>query len=130
EVEAPLIFVGFHRGQASLDWGAYAGLDLRGRIVLLIDGSAPVDFPTEALIRGARGVIWITDDSPLSVRSQTELGAEPAMYFQKPALPIFRVRSSVAEDLLRQDGFSLSTLLHSPQTGMLDGRTWWTVPLH
>ncbi|MBC7223476.1 MAG: M28 family peptidase [Anaerolineae bacterium] len=108
--QAPLAFVGFHRGRGDLSWADYKGMDLRGRIVLLMEGNAPRDFPTEALIRGAAGVLWVTGDRPEDVRSQAQLTGDPDEYLRRPTLPVFRIRRQVAEALVAPAGLHLEDL--------------------
>ncbi len=108
QVQAPLAFVGFQGRE--LTWEAYKGLDLQDRIILLLADNAPPDFPTEALIRGAKGVLWVTDDRSATLRSQIQLAHAPSDYLRLPSLPIFRIRPAVAETLLAQAGLDLATL--------------------
>ncbi|MBN1995255.1 MAG: M28 family peptidase [Anaerolineae bacterium] len=104
--QAPLAFVGFHARE--IPWDAYKKLDLSGRIALLLPDNAPPDFATEALIRGARGVLWIASDNPEAVHSQVQLA--DGDYVRRPTLPIFRIRPAVAEALLAPAGIDLDTL--------------------
>ncbi len=97
-VTAPLTLVGFKPGQPD-EWDSYIGLDLRGKIALLVRGNAPPDFPTEALIRGAAGVLWVTGDGRDDVASQiANPGGES---LRSPTLPIFRIRPSIAQTILQ-----------------------------
>jgi ABC-type dipeptide/oligopeptide/nickel transport system permease subunit len=123
DVEAEVTFIGFLRQPASLD--AYRGLDLRGRIAMVIEGNAPNDFATEALIRGAQGVIWVTGDGETDVRSQKILRDSAANFLRKPQIPIFKVRPSVAEGIVQADGITLSTLLTSGSEIVRDGKDWF-----
>jgi peptide/nickel transport system permease protein len=111
EVEAPLTFVGFQQSKDKYTWESFKDLDLRDRVVILLQGNAPADFATEALIRGARGVLWITGDGPNDVRSQIQLvnpGEQDASSLRRPQIPIFRVRPSVARAMLEPDGLELT----------------------
>lgn len=111
DVEAPVVFVGFELEPSQYTWESFRGLDLRGRIVLLLEGNAPHDFATEALLHGAEGVLWISGTGRDDVRSQIQL-ADPAKgYLTKPNIPIFRVRPSVAGAILERDGILMSDLL-------------------
>ncbi len=97
-VTAPLTLVGFKPGQPD-EWDSYIGLDLRGKIALLVRGNAPPDFPTEALVRGAAGVLWVTGDGRDDVASQiANPGGES---LRSPTLPIFRIRPSIAQTILQ-----------------------------
>jgi peptide/nickel transport system permease protein len=108
---APLTFVGFEHEPEAYDWESYKGLDLQGRIVLLKEGNAPRDFATEALIRGARGALWVAGDGAHDVRSQVQLADPSGEYLADPAMPIFRIRPSVADAILGTRGISVSNLL-------------------
>ena len=108
--EGLIVFIGFDSQNKRVSWEDYADLDLRGRIVLLLEGNAPGEFPTEALIRGAAGVLWVTSDAPEAVRSQIQLAHTSSDYLCKPTLPIFRVRPAVANAILEPAGLSLNAL--------------------
>ena len=112
--QGPVVFVGFRHKPNGYTWESFKGLDLRERIVLLQEGNAPPDFATEAMIRGARGVLWIVEgvgagDGPHDVRSQLRLADDE--YLQAPNLPVFRIRPAVAEALLVDDGQAVAELL-------------------
>jgi ABC-type dipeptide/oligopeptide/nickel transport system permease subunit len=114
-VQASLIFVGFEptSGQASgdgrLSWESYKGLDLRDRVVLLVRGNAPSDFANEALIRGARGVLWVVGDGESECQSQSQVLGKESM--RRPQMPVFCIRPWVADALVRADGCSVSDLV-------------------
>lgn len=110
QAQARLAFVHFQPGKQRWQWQDYQGLDLRDRIVLAFAASAPPDFATEALIRGAQGVLWIMDDDPTSIRSQIQLASPENDYVRKPTLPIFRIPPDVAQALLEPAGLTLSAL--------------------
>ena len=100
DVEAPLTFVGLRLGQGHYDWESFKGLDLRDKIVVLLEGNAQPDFVTEVLIRGARGVLWISGDGRDDVRSQIQLADPDKDYLRQPNIPIFRIRPSVASAIV------------------------------
>jgi hypothetical protein len=124
DVEAPLTFVGFQRSKKAYDWEDFKGLDLRDRIVVLLAGNAPQDFATEALIRGARGVLWIAGEGRDDVRSQIQRIDQT--YLSKPSMPIFRIRPSAASAILVQDGISPSDLLQDSDVVGQSGPGWFT----
>ncbi|MGD8625800.1 MAG: ABC transporter permease subunit [Anaerolineae bacterium] len=125
EVRAGLTFVGFEREPGQYGWETFKGLDLRGRVVLLLQGNAPADFATEALIRGAEGVLWIAGEGRDEIRSQVQLADAAQGYLTRPTLPIYRIRPWVAEAILEQDDLLLSDLLLP--TGVTDsGAGWFT----
>lgn len=121
EVQAPLTVVTFQYGQRSLDWGSYKGLDLRERIVVVVEGSTPPDFASEALIRGAKGVLWVVRDELTALRSQIRVDGREALL--EPQIPILRIRPEVADALLAPDGHAVETLL-SAEGGDQIGPGW------
>jgi len=125
EVQAPLVFVGFKGPGLARE--EYRGLDLQGRIVLLLADNAPEDFPTEALIRGAAGVLWVTGDGPYDVRSELQLAGQASDYLRRPTLPIFRIRPAVAETLLAQAGLDLPDLRRQVTRWPEDREELWLV---
>lgn len=104
EAEGGVTFVGFQPAGQAHEWESFKGLDLRNQIVLLQEGNAPQDFATEALIRGARGVLWITGNGRDDVRSQKQLADAAGEYLSTPTIPIFRIRPAVAQALLERAG--------------------------
>ncbi|MGB3714524.1 MAG: ABC transporter permease subunit [Candidatus Promineifilaceae bacterium] len=108
--EYPITFLSFTEDDSAYSWESYRGLDLADRIILLIEGNAPSGFTTEALIRGAKGVLWITGDAQDAVRSQVQLAYADQLYLQKPTLPILRIRPEVAQAIVTQAGLNLSDL--------------------
>jgi ABC-type dipeptide/oligopeptide/nickel transport system permease subunit len=126
DVEAPLTFVGFRLGQNEYTWESFKGLDLRGRIVILLKGNAPPDFATEALIRGARGVLWITGDGRDDVCSQIQLADPGKDYLRKPNIPIFRIRPSVASAIVEKSGGTMSDLFALDGEVNQSGPGWFT----
>lgn len=126
DVTLPLTFVGFETDEPVLDWSAYQGLDLRGRIVLLLEGNAPANFPTEALVRGAKGVIWVADDEALT--SQTQFTNPDGDFMRSPQLPIFRIQPSTAETILSSMNGSMADLFASNVVSQ-SGVGWFTQAL-
>jgi len=110
DVTLPLTFVGFRGSTGSYDWESFAGLDLRERIVLLLEGNAPLNFAEEALIRGARGILWVAGEDPAAVRSQNQFADPEQVYLRPPHIPIFRIRPGVAAALLEPAGLSQADL--------------------
>lgn len=114
-IQAPLTFVGFgsmgeHAAAEDgegLGWESFKGLDLRDRVVLLVQGNAPPEFGNEALIRGARGVLWVVGEDECYSQIQI-LGSES---LRKPQIPVFCIRPWVADALLKADGHSLVDLM-------------------
>ncbi|MGB2897230.1 MAG: ABC transporter permease subunit [Anaerolineales bacterium] len=109
QAEAPLTFIGFRDDQEPTPQ-AYKGLDLQGKIVLLQEGNAPEDFPTEALIRGAQGILWIKQESGDTLRSEMIYIGEERDFVRSPTLPIFQIGPAVAQTILTDDGLTIPDL--------------------
>ncbi|MFZ5917256.1 MAG: ABC transporter permease subunit [Chloroflexota bacterium] len=125
QVEAPLAFVGFSRLPQDYGWQDFKGLDLRGRIVLLQQGNAPADFADEALIRGARGVLWVVGQGRDEVRSQIQLLDAAGASLRRPIIPIYRIRPAVADALLAQVGSRVAGLLLDEAPAEQAGPGWF-----
>jgi peptide/nickel transport system permease protein len=127
DVTYPITYVGFEGGDQDYAWDSFQGLDLRDRIVLIMRDRAPADFAGEALIRGARGVLWITEGGTQALRSQIQLADPDKFYLSKPTLPVFRIAFPVAEAILEQAGLPASDLFQ-PDPGSKDqtGPGWFT----
>jgi peptide/nickel transport system permease protein len=126
DVTAPLTFVGFELEPDQYNWESFKGLDLRDRIVVLMQGNAPPDFATEALIRGARGVLWTTGDGRDDTRSQIQLADSGQRYLVRPNIPIYRIRPSVATALFAPSEVALTDLLLHDETVDQSGPGWFT----
>jgi ABC-type dipeptide/oligopeptide/nickel transport system permease subunit len=91
-------------------YARFKGLDLGGRVAMVIDGNAPEDFETEALIRGAQGVLIVSDD----VASRNQLlstgRSAPADYLEHPPLPVFRITPATADAILAGDGLGVGAI--------------------
>ncbi len=119
-VTAPLTFVGFADASGT-DWGE---LSLRGRIAVLLESNAPPTFATEALRRGAQGVIWLTDDA--EVTSETHYAEDAAAnYLRNPVLPIMRLSRSATERFLQRVGLNRAELLNPDGPVSQQGDSWF-----
>ncbi len=126
DAEAPLTFVGFQYEGSRYGWESFKGLDLRDRIVILLQGNAPEGFAAEALIRGAHGILWIAGDGRDDVRSQIQLAYSGGDYLRQPNLPTFRIRPAVASAILEQAGLTVSDLLVPDGKIVQSGPGWFT----
>jgi hypothetical protein len=81
------------------------------------------------LIRGAVGVIWINRTDSDEVRSQIQLANANSDYLRNPNIPIFRVRPSVAQQLLEPSGWTLERLLDDDPS-VENGTPWYTHDLN
>jgi ABC-type dipeptide/oligopeptide/nickel transport system permease subunit len=124
EATAPVTFIGFDENLGRASWDVFKGLDLRGRIALVWQGNAPADFATEALIRGAQGVLWIAGEGRDDVRSQRQVAGPAAAYLRSPTMPILRIRPEVAETIATDGGSALSELL-VPGRGISQSGPGW-----
>jgi ABC-type dipeptide/oligopeptide/nickel transport system permease subunit len=82
----------------------FKGLDLRGRIALVFVGNAPADFDTEALIRGAEGVLTVSTD----VRPHNQI--LDGDYLEHPQLPVFSITPEAADAILAGDGLNAAAI--------------------
>jgi ABC-type dipeptide/oligopeptide/nickel transport system permease subunit len=80
---------------------SFRGLDLRGRTAMIIAGNALPDFETEALIRGAEGVLIVSSD--VKPRNQ----ALSDYYMESPSLPMMRITPQAADQILARAGISV-----------------------
>ncbi|MBE9508796.1 MAG: ABC transporter permease subunit, partial [Chloroflexi bacterium] len=94
-------------------YARFKGLDLTGRIVMIIAGNAPDDFANEALIRGAEGVLLVSSD--VTPRNQV-LSQEFGFYLERPPVPIFRITPATADAILAGGGSA-----SLPQVGEIEG---------
>jgi hypothetical protein len=122
---APITVVGFDPGVARVQPQDFKGLDLRGRVVLLVEGNAPPDFQTEALIRGAEGILWVSLDAQSSLRSQAFFADPKLDYLRAPQLPIFRVGHGLIESLLAEQDPSLQDVFTNDPAAEQSGRGWF-----
>ncbi|MEJ2707959.1 MAG: ABC transporter permease subunit [Anaerolineales bacterium] len=127
----PVTYVGFEERDRDYDWESFQGLDLRNRIIMLMADSAPADFADEALIRGAKGVLWITEGGAQELRSQIQLADAEKFYMSKPTFPVFRITFPVAQVILEQAGLAASDLFQ-PDLVSKDqtGAGWFTQDLN
>jgi peptide/nickel transport system permease protein len=128
--EAPLTFVGFDR-EARADgvpWPAFKGLDLRDRIVLLVEGNTPADMANEALIRGAEGVLWVVGNGSDAGRGicQSQFQLLGAESLRQPSLPVFCIQPAVAAALLEGEELSLQLLLDREGGADTSGPGWFS----
>jgi len=129
DITLPLTFVGFNSPTISESWESYQGLDLRGQIVLLVQGNAPPNFATEALLRGARGVLWVIDENLGNIHSEIQLADPEKYYLSKPNIPIFKINPATAGVLLQHADMSLGDLFIEGETDNQTNTGWYTLPL-
>jgi ABC-type dipeptide/oligopeptide/nickel transport system permease subunit len=108
-VEAPVTLVllapkGLDRRRPEERYSSFKGLDLRGRVAVVLRDNAPADFDTEALIRGAEGVLVVSTD----VRPRNQI--LDGDYLEHPQLPVFRITPETADTILAGDDLSVSAI--------------------
>ena len=127
--EFPITYLSFSGDEAVYSWETFRGLDLTDRIILLVQGNAPTNFATETLIRGARGVLWITGDEQDAVRSEVQLAYDDRLYLQKPTIPIMRIRPEVAQSIVAQAGLNFADLSAGKAGISQSGPGWKAIDL-
>lgn len=130
QIDAPLVFVGYGITASEYDWDDYAGVDVRGKIVVVLVGDPPL--PDErfagdtltyygrwsykferALEAGALGCLVVHEDEPASygwnVVQTSWSGERFAVAGQDaPALPLQGwISQQTADELARRSGASL-----------------------
>ncbi len=110
QAEAPVTLIlfppsdGSHRRSPEETYARFKGLDLRGRIAMVVAGNAPFGFDTEALIRGAQGVLIISTD----VNPRNQVLSDD--YLEHPPLPVFRITPATADAILAGDGLDFASI--------------------
>jgi hypothetical protein len=126
QAEAPVTLVLFppsenpHRRPPEETYVRFKGLDLRGRIVMVVDGNAPFDFDTEALVRGALGVLIVSTDATPGNQVLSDDCLE------RPALPVFRITPATADAILANDGLDLAAVQREIAAMAETGQDWAT----
>jgi ABC-type dipeptide/oligopeptide/nickel transport system permease subunit len=128
ETTAPMTFIRFNRSHPP-DRQQLEGLDLRGQIAVAFENQIQPWFTTEALIRGAEGVILITASQEDDITSQITLPAEGIDFLRSPTLPVVRIGPDAAERMLEIAGSSLSDVIQNLDQHLSDGQQWSTMEL-
>ena len=127
---APLTIVIFENTSAGYSWEMFKDLDLRDKIVILLERTAPEDFVNETLIRGASGAIWIVEDSSKEITSQYQLLSSKGASLIKPTIPVFRIRPDLLDEILGFAEISLADLLARNIQFSQSGPGWHTIDLN
>jgi len=128
EAVAPITLVLFPAGGAGDPRGIerytrFKGLDLRGRIAMVLSGNAPPDFDTEALIRGAEGVLIISSD--VKPRNQVL----PGDYLEQPTLPVFRITPQTADTILASSPLDVEAIREEARVLSDEESAWVAEPI-
>lgn len=128
EAVAPVTLVVFPAGGAGKPRGMeryarFKGLDLRGCIAMVLAGNAPPDFDTEALVRGAEGVLLISAD--VKPRNQVL----PGDYLEHPTLPVFRITPQTADIVLASSGLDVEGIREKARDLAGEESAWVADPI-
>jgi ABC-type dipeptide/oligopeptide/nickel transport system permease subunit len=110
DVQAPITLLlfppdeGSRRRTAEEAYARFGGLDLRGRIVMVLAGNAPYTIDTDAMIHGAEGVVVVSVDRNPRNQILVASDADP------PHMPVFRISYEAADTILAVDGLQLETV--------------------
>ncbi|MGD8604212.1 MAG: M28 family peptidase, partial [Anaerolineales bacterium] len=128
ETTAPLTIIRFSRSNPPTRQ-QMEGLDLRGQIVVAFESQIQSWFTTEALIRGAQGVILITASQGDDITSQITLPAEGVDYLRSPTLPVVRINPNSAEQWLESTDTSLTDVIQRLDEELDSDQQWSTLEL-
>ncbi|MGC9335438.1 MAG: M28 family peptidase [Anaerolineae bacterium] len=104
-------------------YSSFKGLDLRDRIAMVLVDNAPADFDTEALIRGAEGVLAVSTD----VRPRNQVLDDD--YLEHPQLPVFRITPEAADAILVGDSLSVAAIQKEMDALEATGSPWAALEL-
>ena len=104
-------------------YASFRGLDLTGRIVMLISGNAINGFDTEALIRGAAGVLIVSND----VKPRNQVLSD--YYLESPSLPIMRITPETADHILAPNRITIELAREAADRLGSTGLNWGTEKL-
>jgi hypothetical protein len=71
---------------------------------MVLSGNSPADFATEALIRGAQGVLIVSND----VRPRNQVVSSD--YLERPTLPVLYITPATADAILAGDGLDVKAV--------------------
>ncbi len=118
QAKAPVTLVLFPPNRHTWGYELFSGLDLRGRIVMVLSSNAPPDFVVEALIRGAEGMVFVSSD--INPRNQVFGNGD----LHHPSLPVFRISYAAADAILALDGLDVGRVREAIDTMEWSGRGW------
>lgn len=125
EAIAAVTVLGFDTALGQIQPQDFKGIDLRDRIVLLIEGNAPPIFPTEALIRGAEGILWVTLEEQPLLRSQSFFRDPEKDYLRHPRIPMFRLGYKTLEPVFERVGLPLREVFSDLASADQSGPGWF-----
>ncbi len=128
EAFADLIFFGFNSEFNAENALIFADLDLREKIVVVLESNLPDRFAEEAQIRGAEAIIIISGDGLDDIRSQYRVETDFETYLRNPQIPIIKVRPRVAATMLEADQLTLADLFND-KNATKTGLGWFSIDL-
>jgi ABC-type dipeptide/oligopeptide/nickel transport system permease subunit len=102
---------------------SFRGLDLTGHIAMIISGNALHGFDTEALIRGAQGVLIVSND----IKPRNQVLSD--YYIESPSLPVMRITPETADQILAGDGITVEAAREAAGRLGSTGLHWGTQEL-
>lgn len=125
---ADMIFFGFNSEFNADNALIFADLDLREKIVVVIESNLPDRFLEEAQIRGAQAAIIISGDQRDDIQSQYRVETDYQTYLRNPQIPILKVRPDVASKIIESDQLTLSDLFNQEKSTKT-GLGWFSIDL-
>lgn len=138
QVRAPLVFAGFGISAPELDYDDFDGIDVSGKLVVVV-GGAPDDFPSlertvlssskvrtrELIERGAAGIIVVQPGDEVSATARPRTGylppangSDPSALAETEELQVsLTVPQPVAEEWFSAAGHSFETVHESVRAG-------------
>lgn len=98
----------------------FEGLDLRGQAVLYLEENAPAEFAVEAQIRGATGILSVSED----FAPRLNLAPPGLDYLRPPVLPVFRISPQTADALLAPYGLSVTAIQQEVDQADASAGSW------
>ena len=123
-----MIFFGFNSEFNADNALIFADLDLREKIVVVIESNLPDRFLEEAQIRGAQAAIIISGDQRDDIQSQYRVETDYQTYLRNPQIPILKVRPDVASKIIESDQLTLSDLFNQ-ENSTKTGLGWFSIDL-
>ncbi len=128
QAEAPVTLLlfnpppGLSQRPPDVTYARFKGLDLTGQIALVLFDNQPTDLPfvNEALIRGAEGVLLVTND----VTPRNQVLSDD--HLERPPLPVFRITPATADAILAADGLTVAALRQEIEAQTTADPAWTT----
>ena len=123
-----VVFFGFNPDFNADNALILADVDLRNKIVLVIESNIPERFLAEAQIRGADAIIIVSGDGRDDIESGYRVASDFSTYLRTPQIPIIKVRPYVAAHLIEEDGKTIADLFDEKNANKT-GLGWFSINL-